>query len=89
MKIETLHLVVCMKPLEGTFAQNALEQGVAGFNVDACRVYVSSQDAKFMERCNTKGSWRFKAIRSEDGAMGRSKPSENLDTTRGRYPTLV
>jgi len=31
-------VILAMKPLDGTFAQNALEHGVAGLNVDGCRV---------------------------------------------------
>jgi len=31
-------IVVAMKPLDGTFAANALEHGVAGINVDGCRI---------------------------------------------------
>jgi len=31
-------VIVAMNPLDGTFAQNALEHGVAGINVDGCRV---------------------------------------------------
>jgi hypothetical protein len=36
--IGTLHIVLAMKPLEGNFTQNALRHGVAGINVDGCRV---------------------------------------------------
>ncbi len=36
--ISTLHIVVAMKPLEGNFVQNALRYGVAGINVDGCRI---------------------------------------------------
>jgi len=31
-------VIVAMNPLDGTFAQNALKHGVAGINVDGCRV---------------------------------------------------
>ncbi len=31
-------ITVATKPLEGTFAQNAMEHGVGGLNVDGCRV---------------------------------------------------
>jgi hypothetical protein len=34
----TFHIVVAMKPLEGNFTQNALRHGVAGINVDGCRI---------------------------------------------------
>ena len=32
------HIVLAMKPLEGNFAGNALKHGVAGINIDGCRV---------------------------------------------------
>jgi DNA modification methylase len=31
-------ILVCMNPLDGTFANNALKHGVAGLNIDECRV---------------------------------------------------
>lgn len=31
-------IIFCMKPLDGTFAQNAEKWGVAGLNIDACRI---------------------------------------------------
>jgi DNA modification methylase len=31
-------ILLCMKPLDGTFAQNAEKWGVAGINIDACRI---------------------------------------------------
>ena len=34
----TLHIVVAMKPLDGNFANNAIKHGVAGLNIDACRI---------------------------------------------------
>ena len=38
---ETIHIVVAMKPLDGNFAQNALEHEVAGLNIDASRIPTS------------------------------------------------
>ena len=77
MKTETLHLVVCMKPLEGTFAQNAIEQGVAGFNVDGCRV---STDDKLV--VNVLEEW------SGFGQKKRPKYAQTQNTT-GRFPANV
>lgn len=31
-------IIVAMKPTDGTYAQNAIEYGVGGFNIDLCRV---------------------------------------------------
>lgn len=36
--IGTLHIVLTMKPTQGNFAKNALAFGVAGINVDGCRI---------------------------------------------------
>jgi len=36
--IDVIHIAVCMKPLEGNFAENAIARCVSGLNVDGCRV---------------------------------------------------
>ena len=36
--LSTFHIVLAMKPLEGNFCQNAIEHGVAGINIDGCRI---------------------------------------------------
>ena len=43
--ISTVHIAVCMKPLDGTFAGNALKHGVAGLNIDGCRIGTSEVSA--------------------------------------------
>lgn len=37
-------IIVAMRPLDGTFAQNAEKWGVGGINVDACRVGIFEND---------------------------------------------
>lgn len=37
-------VLLAMKPLSGTFAENALRHGVAGLNIDACRIAAPSGD---------------------------------------------
>jgi hypothetical protein len=44
--IATFHIAVAMKPLGGNFAQNALNHGVAGLNVDGCRVGLNGEKPK-------------------------------------------
>lgn len=39
-------LVLAMKPCQGTFAENALEHGVAGLNIDECRIGMATDDAR-------------------------------------------
>ncbi len=36
--ISTFHIVLAIKPISGNFVQNALKHGVAGINVDGCRI---------------------------------------------------
>ena len=38
--LSTFHIVLAMKPLQGNFCQNAIEHGVAGINIDGCRIGV-------------------------------------------------
>lgn len=39
-------LILAMKPLDGTYAQNALKWGVGGLNIDECRIGMMADDAK-------------------------------------------
>ena len=39
--IGTLHIVIAMKPLDGNFVANAKKYGVAGLNIDGCRISTS------------------------------------------------
>jgi len=36
--LASFHIVLAMKPISGNFAQNAIEHGVAGLNIDAGRI---------------------------------------------------
>jgi len=77
-------IVLAMKSLDGTFAQNALRHGVAGLNIDGGRIGLTEKDAQAMERCNTPGSDCFH--KSEGTSYGRPTPSKPLDVTQGRWP---
>jgi len=71
-----------MKPIEGTFASNALEQGVAGLNVDGCRIETEedlnggayAKDGT--ERHDGAENWRYK----REGGAG------NFNQPTGRFP---
>ena len=83
--------VICyaMKPLDGTYANNALKHGVAGLNVDASRVGVSDEDATAMERCNTPGSGRMRGrdpVNTQRGNKGSDGAAKGLDCQQGRWP---
>lgn len=40
-------ILVCMKPLDGTFAQNAEKWGVAGINIEECRIESELPEGRF------------------------------------------
>jgi site-specific DNA-methyltransferase (adenine-specific) len=69
-------IILAMKPLDGTFAQNALKWGVAGLWIDGGRV--EAQDAAW-ERDNTNG----KAEMYEGWGM---KPNVKHGNPSGRWP---
>ncbi len=77
-------IVLAMKPLDGTFAENALTHGVAGINVDGCRIHTAGSEAREykVKRLKpgatlnkTSGNWR-----PEDG------PEYIGQTQAGRWP---
>ncbi|MBA7565026.1 site-specific DNA-methyltransferase [Candidatus Atribacteria bacterium 1244-E10-H5-B2] len=80
-------ILVCMKPNEGSYANNALKWGEAGINVDGGRIsYENEEDRKeytkkqksFKNSESTKGYGNFKA----------SNPATRIQT-KGRYPANV
>ena len=64
---------LAMKPLDGTFAQNAEKWGVAGINVDGCRVGT--------EPITTQGGDKFKG----EGILGKYATCEESQHL-GRWP---
>ncbi len=81
-------IIIAMKPLHGTYIQNAEKWGVAGINIDESRIIPSIEDAKSMERCNTPGSGRFKSGKfGSSGPDGFGDKSEPYNTLKGRWPS--
>ena len=70
-------VLLAMKPLDGTFAANALKWGVAGINVDGCRI-VGAKGS---------GQWGSDQTKSESifGMGGNDTRTEQH--TRGRWPS--
>ena len=68
-------ILLAMKPLDGTFANNALTHGVAGLNVDGARV-------------GTEDSLSFGSRELGDGIKyGKCKPTtEGVQNAAGRFP---
>jgi site-specific DNA-methyltransferase (adenine-specific) len=84
-------IVVARKPFKTTVAQNVLEHGCGGLNIDGCRVETSDADAGAMERCNTPGSgrWTGGAYGGELYGAPGADPKDRFDTTQGRWPANV
>jgi DNA modification methylase len=74
-------IIVAMNPLDGTFARNALEHGVAGINIDECRIG-STKDtpASPSQHNDTRCHGKYRA---EDGTASGFNP--NI----GRFPANI
>lgn len=77
-------VVLAMKPVEGSFAGNALKHGCGGLNIDGCRVGVSG---------GTKRSHQAPYPRDEDGAEDRTRWARTGHSVelidKGRWPANV
>jgi len=68
-------ILVAMKPNDGTYAQNALKHGVAGFNIDGGRI--------------EGGNWSRSTtpdIRSGNYGNSRGNEAKSRENTKGRFP---
>jgi hypothetical protein len=83
-----LHIAVVMKPLDGNFAQNALKHGVAGLNIDGCRVRYQNDADRLWKHPTGKiatGGFNPEYVGSDD--KGKDTPSEMNNS--GRWPANV
>jgi DNA modification methylase len=76
-------IVLAMNPVEGTVAHNALTYGVAGMNIDGCRISMSPADQERARvpqpACNTTG--HIYGMKTGEGRNG-----ETFDPSKGRWP---
>ena len=86
--MNTFTILVAMKPLRGTYAQNVLVYGTGALNIDGARVGTAAWDAKAMNRCNSPGSARHKGGQPPIGTF-EIAPYGDLDTTQGRFPANI
>lgn len=71
-------IIMAMKPLDGTFASNALKHGVAGLNIDGARIPGQPEATRFDPSRHSHDGWRM-------NATGR-ETAENADG-KGRWPS--
>lgn len=71
-------IIVAMKPLDGTFAENALQHGVAGLNIDGSRVGLPIP--------HQPGGWHHEHTINDDGWTGGDQDDK---PEQGRWPANV
>ncbi len=78
-------IILAMKPLDGTFANNALKHGVAGLNIDGSRIGYQSDDDKDKAGIGFKGA----ILKPEDGWNSNKVNRTEFDQSKGRFPANV
>lgn len=74
-------IILAMKPTDGTFAENAAKHGVAGLNVDGCRVGTGAE-SEGVRRAESTAEKRY----AEDGRDFALKPGPRGGSPNGRFP---
>lgn len=78
-------IVLAMKALDGTYAANAVQHGVAGMNIDACRISCDSRPLRVVAPLQSEVEYRGSVLEGrKDGSLGSSKAVG--ETSLGRYP---
>jgi site-specific DNA-methyltransferase (adenine-specific) len=81
-------ILLCMKPMEGTYAENALKWGIAGLNIDGCRIPTKGKDKerhlKEWDRRQSEG-----AKGNIVGKMGLQDRDLSAYKKEGRWPANV
>lgn len=79
-------ITLAMNPLDGTYAANAAKHGVAGLNVEGCRIDFQDGERESLFRPMTENNsvgWK-----NTSKAMGYNTP-DGLPPTAGRFPANV
>lgn len=80
-------ICVAMKPLDGPFSENAIKWGVAGFNVDRCRIDVDAEMDGSQLRTMNKN--RRNGTSGQRWGFDRSEFISQVVSPSGRYPANV
>jgi site-specific DNA-methyltransferase (adenine-specific) len=78
-------IVMARKPLVGTVANNVLEWGTGGINIDGCRIGVEPNDDIFAKNPHTQGGFGH----GDATIYGDSNGADNYDPTKGRFPANI
>lgn len=77
--INSLHIVVARKPIEGNNAENTILHGCGGININDCRIQLQSGESTYVKPAESKG-WCIASPLSG---------SQNDDWKKGRWPANV
>ncbi len=78
-------IVIAMKPFDGTFAENAIEHGVAGINVDGGRIELGTNEDLEKLEARSGGKRGFSKTGYVGGEKDNPLPS-GCDLSKGRWP---
>jgi len=78
-------IVMARKPFKGTVAENVLEHGTGGINIDGCRVGIVEDDDISKKNPHTKGGFGHK----DAHIYGKSDGADEYDYSQGRFPANV
>jgi len=93
--MQAFHIIVALKPLQGTFVSNVIQHGVAGLNIKACRI--GTDDTRQVKRGGANDfpheddAWIPKTI-IVGSACGRFPANVVLDGSEevvGEFPETV
>ncbi len=74
-------IIMAMKPLDGTFAQNAEKWGLAGINIDESRIEIQNKDNIYSKNPHTENKGQNKIYGVHKGS--------NYEIPKGRWPANV
>jgi hypothetical protein len=78
-------IIMAMKPLEGTYKQNAEKWGVAGINIDECRIRIEEDEREVMD--NRSGSFDQCEDTVYKGHIGKRQEGKLFKShAQGRWP---
>lgn len=81
-------ILVCMKPNEGSYADNALKWGVAGLNIDGGRIDAKERPKRIVHGLRNDVDYSSNSFSGRvDGSLKSSKAVGT--TNQGRYPANI
>jgi len=84
---EPILVTVAMKHLDGTFVENALKHGVAGYNIDGARITVDAEDPNRRPNRNEESDFDDAGRVALNGALTKNTvQDEGAHHSKGRFP---